>query len=194
MCLSPLERNRIVRFPRAGNSIKQLFSLEIAGLQAGFGDVPSPWTPEELRGPALVSHCPWAESSLPGMTQGLCELQFGIFQLHSPSPPLLCLWPCPCLPSARGSGFSWLCQTTRPWCLLPVPGCQCLVLCQCQGGEHVLGLGGSAPARIPTHSKPPLHSCLLWGAEGQQIIVPCCSSLMCVLVSYNYVAILVYLF
>lgn len=80
--------------------------------------------------------------------------------------------------------LSCLCQTTHPWCLLPTPGCQGLVLCQCQGGEH----------EAPAHSEPPLHSCLLRGAEGQQIITPCCSSLMCVFISYNYVAVLGYSF
>lgn len=63
-----------IHLPQAGNLIKQLFSLEIAdevifaGLEAGFGDVPPPWAPEELQGSALVSPCPWAESSL--LSQG----------------------------------------------------------------------------------------------------------------------------
>lgn len=130
-----------------------------------------------------VSRCPWARGSLLGMAQGLCVLHFAIFLLHSPSPPLLCLWPCPFLPSARAFG-SLGCAQHHPWCLLPLPGCQGLVLCQCQGGQH----------GAPTHSKPPLPSSLLWAAEGQQIIIPCCSSLMCVSISYNYVAILIYLF
>lgn len=127
----------------------------LAALKAGFGAVPPP-------GPALVS-----QNSLPRMTQGLCVLHFGYFcSISSPAVPLAMSF----LP-----WLSWLCQTPHCQCLPPIPACQGSVLGQCQGGEH----------KAPTHSEPPLHPCLLWGAEGQQIIIPCCSSLMHVFISYN---------
>lgn len=130
--------------------------------------------PHGVQGPALVS-----ESSLLSMTQ--CVLQFGIFLLHSHLHP--CCASGPVLPSLLHVVLALMVVPNHP-SLAPAPHPWLPGLCQCQGGEH----------EAPAHSKPPLHSCLLWGAEGQQIIIPCCSSLMCVLISYNYVAILVYLF
>lgn len=171
-----------IHFPQAGDLIKQLFFLgkcrggDFSCPQGWIWCCPTPWTPEEPR-------CPWAELPARGDSGALWAPLWDIsapFPISSPAVPLAMSFP----PFCSWFWLSWLCQTPHPWSLLPTPGCQGLVLCQCQGGEH----------EAPAHSEPPLHSCLLWGAEGQQIITPCCSSLMCVFISCNYVAIPGYLF
>lgn len=128
-----------IDFPQAGNLIKQLFfpwKLQMRWflLASRLAVVLS--HPHGVQGPALVS-----ESSLLSRTQ--CVLQFGTFLLHSPPPPLLCLWPCPSLPSARGFGSHGCAKPSIPG-FAPHP----LVLCQCQGGEH------EAPAHSNLPSTP----------------------------------------
>lgn len=158
-----------IHFPQAGNFIKQLFFSPGNGRRGDFSR-PQGWfwccpTPRACPG---VSEFPARDDS-----GALCA-PLWIFLLHLQPccasghvlPPLaLMVVPNPPLPVSASH-----CQ-----CLPPIPACQGWVLCQCQGGEH----------KAPTHSEPPLHPCLLWGAEGQQIIIPCCSSLMHVFISYN---------